>query len=929
MKMRGLRCYRALVLLLSLLLLAGMLPAGVLAAGNDASGGNISWTLSSDGVLTVSGEGAMPNWSDGSETPWAAVRSSVQSVVVERGVTDVGSFAFAGCKNLTGVSFSDTVGYIGAYVFYDCSSLSYVFIPAGVYHIMPSAFVGSSLRTIEVAADNPCYLSQDGVLFTNPKYTLVCRPSKNPDSFYAVPEGVQVIQDNAFCGNTGLKSLSIPASVTEIRPGAFYQCTITDVYYAGTEAQWDKIRFGADGDIGLISRDYPFTEAVIHLGSKGPGGAPAGGPAVVLSSQNLSVDGTLIECEKYNIDGSNYFKLRDLAYVLNGTESQFAVGYDNATKTVTITSGQPYASVGGELSFNGMDKSATATPSKQAIIINGKTVSDLSVFNIGGNNFFKLRDLGAAVGFQVDYDKATNTAIVLSGKAVEPKLLVELTPEQIYAQCSPAVFYIEIYDETGWCTKTGSGFFIRSDGVAVTNYHVISGAASASITVSDTGAVYKVAGVYDYSVEEDWAVLQIEGSGFKTLEIGDPNYDVGGATVYAIGSPLGLQNTISAGIISNPARRDGAVVYIQTNAAISHGSSGGALLNKYGQVIGITSATYADGQNLNLAIPMTYLANMNLSAYTPLGAPVNAPSGILTLSDDNITLGLNTTYTVYVTAVEKNCSEDDDIYVRSVVADNAVVSCTWGDWNGDDTTLTITPLKTGSTEVTVYFLIIGANSETILDVKTISVTVTAGAPPKTDDTVFEVYPDTLSVALSERGEIHVHAHTSYLDDPNHEVFARYQIGDDTIVSCSWNGWEGDDITLFVDPKAVGTTEITILYILEDDTVLAQKTIPVTVYDDSGPYGVLKVSPEEVGMSVGDTVTIIVTGLTDTGIVFLRWNVYGDDILDVEWGSWHYDNVTADLFITALAPGEADVEISLYDESGEILLDCVSIPISVE
>ena len=87
--------------------------------------------------------------------------------------------------------------------------------------------------------------------------------------------------------------------------------------------------------------------------------APAFAANVVLSPQNLTVDGKAVTCEKYNIGGANYFKLRDLAQALSGTSSQFEVGWDGATGTVSITTGKAYTSVGGELSA-GADKSSTA-----------------------------------------------------------------------------------------------------------------------------------------------------------------------------------------------------------------------------------------------------------------------------------------------------------------------------------------------------------------------------------------------------------------------------------------------------------------------------------------------------------------------------------------------------------------------------------------
>ena len=89
--------------------------------------------------------------------------------------------------------------------------------------------------------------------------------------------------------------------------------------------------------------------------------APAFAATTVLSTQNLVVNEQEVDCEKYNIDGSNYFKLRDLAKLMNGTTSQFSVGYDDATKTVTITTGEAYTPDGSEL-IVGADKSASAQP---------------------------------------------------------------------------------------------------------------------------------------------------------------------------------------------------------------------------------------------------------------------------------------------------------------------------------------------------------------------------------------------------------------------------------------------------------------------------------------------------------------------------------------------------------------------------------------
>ena len=143
-----------------------------------------------------------------------------------------------------------------------------------------------------------------------------------------------------------------------------------------------------------------------------PTGAAAA-PRVVRSPQKLSVDGQNVACEKYNIDGYNYFKLRDLACLLSGTGSEFSVRYDDARKTVVVETGKSYTRQTGDLEL-GEDKSATAAVSEQKPMINGTLREDLSAFNIGGNNYFKLQELAPVLGFDFSYDKQSNTAQIFS-----------------------------------------------------------------------------------------------------------------------------------------------------------------------------------------------------------------------------------------------------------------------------------------------------------------------------------------------------------------------------------------------------------------------------------------------------------------------------------------------------------------------------------
>ena len=140
--------------------------------------------------------------------------------------------------------------------------------------------------------------------------------------------------------------------------------------------------------------------------------APAGKPVVIPTNQKLTVNGASKATEIYNIDGSNYFKLRDIAALLSGTTSQSSVEFDAARNAIVVKTGAAYTKMSGDL-LTGTDKSASAVASAQSVEIDGKKV-DLTAFNIGGNNFFKLRELGAALNFDVDYDDAAATMIVKS-----------------------------------------------------------------------------------------------------------------------------------------------------------------------------------------------------------------------------------------------------------------------------------------------------------------------------------------------------------------------------------------------------------------------------------------------------------------------------------------------------------------------------------
>lgn len=156
---------------------------------------------------------------------------------------------------------------------------------------------------------------------------------------------------------------------------------------------------------------------------------------------------------------------------------------------------------------------------------------------------------------------------------------------------------------------TGSGFIVSADGHVITNAHVVEGADTVNVTLKDGRSFKgKVVGIDPVT---DVAAVKIEASSLPTVTLGRSENLTPGEWAIAIGNPLGLDNTVTAGIISATGRSssqvgipDRRVRFIQTDAAINPGNSGGPLLNDRGEVIGINTAIRANAQGLGFAIPI-------------------------------------------------------------------------------------------------------------------------------------------------------------------------------------------------------------------------------------------------------------------------------------------------------------------------------------
>jgi serine protease Do len=159
----------------------------------------------------------------------------------------------------------------------------------------------------------------------------------------------------------------------------------------------------------------------------------------------------------------------------------------------------------------------------------------------------------------------------------------------------------------------GSGFFLNEEGFLITNFHVIESETQISVEVyhQTDGQLdrktYKQVRIIALNKFADLALLKVDDKDaprFKSVPLGSADVLSVGETVFAIGSPLGLERTVTEGILSTKTREMGGLLYLQTTAQINPGNSGGPLFNLSGEVIGVTNMKVSSGEGLGFAIPV-------------------------------------------------------------------------------------------------------------------------------------------------------------------------------------------------------------------------------------------------------------------------------------------------------------------------------------
>ena len=211
-------------------------------------------------TLYITGSGPMDDYdfatgTGASSAPWVAYAGEMQSLVIADGITSIGNYAFYRCTGLTGeLKIPASVTSIGEQAFYGCSGLTNAAIPDGVTSIAYSSFAFCSGLTNVTIPNSVTSIANDA--FRDTSLTSV-----------TIPDGVTSIGNYVFVGCESLTSVTLSNSVTRIGASSFYSCNnLTDVYYSGTETEWNAISIGA--------RNEPLTTANIHFNSSGEEGEP-------------------------------------------------------------------------------------------------------------------------------------------------------------------------------------------------------------------------------------------------------------------------------------------------------------------------------------------------------------------------------------------------------------------------------------------------------------------------------------------------------------------------------------------------------------------------------------------------------------------------------------------------------------------------------
>ena len=387
--------YRVMAVLLTASLLMVSLSFPMYAAETDSCGGDITWTLE-EGVLTLSGSGAMMNFQDGKMAPWHERREEILSIKIEDGITSIGSmaflecttiqsvslpdsitsigeFAFAGCKGLNRVHFGAELKSIGANAFNRCENLSSIRLPEGLLNIGYQAFyLCESLSSIRIPATTTNLGESIFAYCTNlTQVVLECQNNKLPEW--------------TFYGCTSLVDVSMPQGMTEVGKYAFYDCdALEEVYHDGTEDERESVS-------EQIKNDVPSFSGVTEGGSDSIGSTTIESTTTDENGSTIKTDKEVAETEDTTID-------------IEVNHTKPSTGNDVYDVTIDVT-------IDGE---DGWDEMLDYTDSyiryPDRLSDNDTTVNNVELnVNLNAGTKLPSKVLGSLAGYKVDLSISTGT----------------------------------------------------------------------------------------------------------------------------------------------------------------------------------------------------------------------------------------------------------------------------------------------------------------------------------------------------------------------------------------------------------------------------------------------------------------------------------------------------------------------------------------
>ncbi len=312
-------------------------PEANVSIANGTLDGGLKWNLTKAGTLSISGTGAMPDFGGTGDQPWIENSDKIRKVVIGDGVTNIGSCAFWNCgvlgvvispsvttignsafrgssiisvtipsnvktigdsafrecKNLSAVTFSEGLETISQNAFRSCESLTTIELPASIGEVGAAAFIQCQKLTIATFAPGSKQVKMGDNMFAGCYYLMKVTLPKSIDRIsegmfqncltlagVEIPQGAESIEPSAFASCTSFTTVVIPDSVTAIGTAAFSSCRLSDIYFTGTEAQWNSISKSADNMVAMskAKMHYNYTPPTSpDPGGDNPGGDNPGG----------------------------------------------------------------------------------------------------------------------------------------------------------------------------------------------------------------------------------------------------------------------------------------------------------------------------------------------------------------------------------------------------------------------------------------------------------------------------------------------------------------------------------------------------------------------------------------------------------------------------------------------------------------------------